>query len=176
MIYINSPLFRHCHSPDQKKRQWRNRLVPVAFAETALPVVQRLIARPVMVVGWSLVFLSHLLVNSASSSDTEDPLTYHIIGVSGGLQDGFPDHFKLDYGATSNFESEPNAVRAIFVGRALVRGCKAYLDVMQEGWRQYTVSAFRVQRDSTKRRSRHSSCSEIRVFALLLHFFILLPK
>jgi hypothetical protein len=59
---------------------------------------------------------------------------YVFIGVSGGLQDGFPDHVKLDY-----HSGQDDEVRAVFVGRALVRGTKAYLDVMQEGWRQYTL-------------------------------------
>jgi hypothetical protein len=54
---------------------------------------------------------------------------YYVIGVSGGLQDGFPDRGKMDYVDS----------KAIFLGRALVRGYKAYLDVMQEGWRQYVV-------------------------------------
>lgn len=58
---------------------------------------------------------------------------YVLIGVSGGLQDGFPDHVKMDYNVGLDDE-----VRAIFVGKALVRGTKAYLDVMQEGWRQYS--------------------------------------
>jgi hypothetical protein len=57
---------------------------------------------------------------------------YIIVGVSGGLQDGFPDRTNLDYHSGLLDES-----KAIFVGKALVRGYKAYLDLMQEGWRQY---------------------------------------
>jgi hypothetical protein len=60
---------------------------------------------------------------------------YLLIGVSGGLQDGFPDRRKLDY------ENEDEVVKAIFLGRALIRGYKAYLDVMQEGWRQYVPAS-----------------------------------
>jgi len=41
---------------------------------------------------------------------------------------------RMDYHA--GMEDE---VRAIFIGRALVRGCKAYLDVMEDGFRQYTA-------------------------------------
>ena len=74
------------------------------------------------------VFLLHMR-SAAAAEDHE----YISIGVSGGLQDGFPDHVKMDY-----HPGEPDEVQAIFIGRALVRGCKAYLDVMQEGWRQYT--------------------------------------
>lgn len=58
---------------------------------------------------------------------------YIIVGVSGGLQDGFPNRSNLDYNAGQLDES-----KAIFVGKALVRGYKAYLDLMQEGWRQYS--------------------------------------
>ena len=64
--------------------------------------------------------------------DAEEP-SYVMLAVSGGLQDGFPDHVKLDYHA-----GQDDQVASIFIGRALVRGTKAYLDVMQEGWRQYT--------------------------------------
>jgi len=77
-----------------------------------------------------LTVLLHLASIIAGADSTHD---YIFIGVSGGLQDGFPDHVKMDY-----HPSEPDEVQAIFIGRALVRGCKAYLDVMQEGWRQYT--------------------------------------
>jgi hypothetical protein len=64
---------------------------------------------------------------------------YRAIAVSGGLQEGFPDHAKMDY-YPSNEENDDGSgvVKAVFVGRALVRGCKAYLDVMEPGWRQYT--------------------------------------
>jgi len=58
---------------------------------------------------------------------------YLIIGVSGSLQDGFPLHTNLDYRPGELDES-----KGIFIGKALVRGYKAYLDVMQDGWRQYS--------------------------------------
>lgn len=57
---------------------------------------------------------------------------YLIVGVSGGLQDGFPERPKMDY--HHDLEDE---VKAIYLGKALVRGYKAFLDVMQPGWRQY---------------------------------------
>jgi hypothetical protein len=70
---------------------------------------------------------------------TKLPLSTHspeyiVVGVSGGLQDGLPEHFRLDYHA-----GERDEVQAIFLRRALVRGYKAYLDVMQPTWRQYTA-------------------------------------
>jgi hypothetical protein len=55
---------------------------------------------------------------------------YVMVGVSGGLQEGFPDHFRLDYRKEGP---------AVFVGRALVRGYRSYLDVMQPTWRQYVT-------------------------------------
>jgi hypothetical protein len=60
-------------------------------------------------------------------------LEYLIVGVSGGLQKNFPEHPKLDY---VNKETNEQ-VGAVFLGRGLVRGYQSYLDVMQEGWRQY---------------------------------------
>jgi hypothetical protein len=57
---------------------------------------------------------------------------YLIVGVSGGLQDGFPERSKMDY-----HPGQDDAVPALFLGKGLVRGYKAFLDVMQPGWRQY---------------------------------------
>ena len=66
--------------------------------------------------------------------ETTTTVEYAIVGVSGGLQDGFPEHVRLDYRSGDPIHE----VQAIYVGRGLVRGYKAFLDVMQEGWRQYT--------------------------------------
>jgi hypothetical protein len=76
------------------------------------------------------LFLLLLLKTTTLSVAAQE---YIIVGVSGGLQDGFPDHSKLDY-----HSGQSDEVPAVFLGRALVRGYKAYLDVMQETWRQYT--------------------------------------
>jgi hypothetical protein len=78
-----------------------------------------------------LILLFILFLAVVSMEEQEDP-SYVILGVSGGLQDGFPDHIKMDYHAGQHDE-----VQAILLGRALVRGVKSYLDVMQPGWRQY---------------------------------------
>jgi len=75
----------------------------------------------------------NVLVASFVAAAPSENREYLIVGVSGGLQDGFPEHHKLDYHSGESDES-----RAIFLGRALVRGYKAFLDVMQEGWRQYS--------------------------------------
>jgi hypothetical protein len=56
-----------------------------------------------------------------------------MIGVSGGLQDGYPDRKNLDYVNPDTGET----VKAILLGKIFVRGYKAYLDVMESGWRQY---------------------------------------
>jgi hypothetical protein len=72
-------------------------------------------------------------VVDASADDNDRH--YTIVGVSGGLQDGFPDRINMDYHSGQEDES-----KALFLGRGLVRGYKAYLDVMQEEWRQYIVS------------------------------------
>ena len=72
--------------------------------------------------------LAWLLLPSALASS--DP-NYIFVGVSGGLQDGFPDHTKMDY------RQGEELVEAIYLGRGLVRGTKAFLDVMEPGYRQY---------------------------------------
>ena len=76
---------------------------------------------------WTLFLWSIITLQSVQAQN------YIIIGVSGGLQDGFPDHKNLDWHA-----GQEDEVQAVFLGRALVRGYKAYLDVMEHGWRQYT--------------------------------------
>lgn len=54
-----------------------------------------------------------------------------IVGVSGTLQDGFPLRDRLDYTA------ENEMIPAIFIGKALVRGYKAYLDIKDPDCREY---------------------------------------
>jgi hypothetical protein len=80
------------------------------------------------------LFLLHTTIDSqivpVQATNTPE---YVMVGVSGGLQDGFPEHFRMDY--HSGMDDE---VPAVFLGRALVRGYKSYLDVMQPDWRQYT--------------------------------------
>jgi hypothetical protein len=49
------------------------------------------------------------------------------------LQDGFPLHNRLDY----QDSDARTTTKAIYVGKALVRGYKAYLDIKDEGWREY---------------------------------------
>lgn len=74
-----------------------------------------------------------LLISSCEvCHSTEGNREYIIVGVSGGLQAGFPDHNKIDY-----HPGEDDEVQGVFLGRALVRGYKSYLDVMEPDWRQY---------------------------------------
>lgn len=79
-----------------------------------------------------ILFVMFLSQGKAQHGQQES-VQYIAIGVSGGLQEGFPDHVKVDY-----HPGEKDEVQAVFIGRALVRGTKAYLDVMEPGWRQYT--------------------------------------
>jgi hypothetical protein len=81
------------------------------------------------------ILLLWLLLARIGEAALDERREYLVVGVSGGLQDGFPEHVRLDF-----HSGEPDESKAIFLGRALVRGYKAYLDVMQDGWRQYTVS------------------------------------
>jgi len=67
-----------------------------------------------------------LLFISSASAD------YLLVGVSGTLQDGFPLRDRLDYR-----QSGQELVPAIFIGKGLVRGYKAYLDVKDAGCREY---------------------------------------
>jgi hypothetical protein len=78
--------------------------------------------------------------------------SYMLLGVSGTLQEGFPLRPRLDYNASAapdndddnnnnNCSKGPPYVPAVFIGRALVRGFKAYLDVKDPGWREYVPEA-----------------------------------
>jgi hypothetical protein len=80
-----------------------------------------------------LNFVVHFLFLGASFCQVVDAVEYVMVGVSGGLQEGFPEHDRMDYRV-----GETDEVPAVFLGRALVRGYKSYLDVMQVHWRQYT--------------------------------------
>jgi hypothetical protein len=79
------------------------------------------------------VVLFAVISSSKYAQAKECDQEYIIVGVSGGLQAGFPDHKNLDY-----HPGQPDEVQAVFLGRALVRGYKSYLDVMEPDWRQYT--------------------------------------
>jgi len=110
------------------------RMLLVTFLLTLLPLLS---FRHVVVVDSSTTA-------APGADDGGGVVKYYLIGVSGGLQDGFPDHSKLDYrknlrggDGVREGDAEEEVVRAVFVGKALVRGTKAYLDVMQDGWREY---------------------------------------
>jgi hypothetical protein len=80
----------------------------------------------------ALLFWWLLIFNSCCCQSQKCNQEYVIVGVSGGLQGGFPDHTNLDY-----HSGQVDEVQAVFLGRALVRGYKSYLDVMEPNWRQY---------------------------------------
>lgn len=61
---------------------------------------------------------------------------YILIGVSGGLQEGFPAHSKIHYHDKNTGEH----AKALFLGRGLVRGYKAFLDLMEHSWREYATA------------------------------------
>lgn len=89
-----------------------------------------------IVVGLELLIGVAAQPTSSSSSESK----YLLIGVSGGLQDGFPERSKMDY---VHYDDRTNTTTtitpAIFIGKALIRGYKAFLDVMESGHRQYVV-------------------------------------
>jgi hypothetical protein len=85
------------------------------------------------------ISLGVLLIRSCfhtRSALADDESQYVLVGVSGGLQDGFPERSKMDY----NNEDDEGSGKAIFLGKGLIRGYKAFLDVMEVGYRQYVVS------------------------------------
>jgi hypothetical protein len=93
-------------------------------------VVLRIVTHPKL----ALVLAQSLL--SPASSSTK----YLLVGVSGGLQDGFPERSKMDYIQYDEVTNTTITITpAIYIGKALIRGYKAFLDVMEMGYRQYMV-------------------------------------
>ena len=67
------------------------------------------------------------------AGDNTDDVSYYMLGVSGGLQDGYEGRKNLDYTDPETGET----VKGILLGKIFVRGYKSYLDIMESGWRQY---------------------------------------
>lgn len=84
-----------------------------------------------------LLFCFFLYLTFHGSSAKEQ--SFALIGVSGTLQDGFELRDRLDYVDCSNATAGGSCttIPAKFVGKALVRGYKAYLDIKPKGWREY---------------------------------------
>lgn len=79
-----------------------------------------------------VAFLALFFFSIVSLSYSDTPKEqYVLVGVSGTLQDGFELRDRLDY---------EGGAKARFVGKALVRGYKAYLDVKRQGCREYKAS------------------------------------
>ena len=91
----------------------------------------------ILIIGLVVIYQNHHYQNKKNSPTNE----YLIIAVSGGLQHGFPEHDKLDYYVGSG-ATPP--VKALYLGRGLVRGYKAYLDVMEPTHRQYVDEPARI--------------------------------
>jgi hypothetical protein len=87
-----------------------------------------------------LSFVSYYSLAQHASGSCE--ASYLLIGVSGTLQDGFPLRDRLDYTSPSPCNDtapgdENKHVPAILIGKALVRGFKAYLDIKEPEWREF---------------------------------------
>jgi hypothetical protein len=84
----------------------------------------------------SLVSYYSLAQDTSGSSEA----SYLLIGVSGTLQDSFSLRSRLDYTSPSPSTApgdKDEHVPAILIGKALVRGFKAYLDIKEPGWREF---------------------------------------
>ncbi|CAB9500825.1 expressed unknown protein [Seminavis robusta] len=95
-----------------------------------------------------LLFLGCLLLCFNEAVAVE----YIVIGVTGLFEEGFPSHPILHYtAAPDDFDdgniktidernSENDNTNAIFLGRGVVRGYRAFLDITEPGWREYHVN------------------------------------
>jgi hypothetical protein len=73
---------------------------------------------------------------STSSSDQET-ISYVLLAVSGTLEEGFELRPNMDYRPNHNNNDNNNVgrVNATFLGKALVRGYKSFLDIKNPTWR-----------------------------------------
>jgi hypothetical protein len=91
-----------------------------------------LLCTPILILTLVLSFVSYYSLAQDTSGSSE--ISYLLIGVSGTLQDGFPLRDRLDYTAPGD---KDEYVPAILIGKALVRGYKAYLDIKEPEWREF---------------------------------------
>jgi len=71
--------------------------------------------------------------NPSAADDVNHVNTaFTIVAVSGTLEEGFPLRPNLDYQPGT-----PNEVLSTFLGRALIRGLRAHLDIKSSGWREF---------------------------------------
>ena len=62
-------------------------------------------------------------------------ISYVLLAVSGTLEEGFELRKNMDY--RPNGDDGPGRVNATFLGKALVRGYKSFLDIKNPTWREY---------------------------------------
>ena len=62
-------------------------------------------------------------------------ISYVLLAVSGTLEEGFELRKNMDYRPFG--DDGPGRVNATFLGKALVRGYKSFLDIKDPGWREY---------------------------------------
>jgi len=62
-------------------------------------------------------------------------ISYVLLAVSGTLEEGFELRRNMDYVGTNG--GQQDRVNATFLGKALVRGYKGYLDIKNPNWREY---------------------------------------
>jgi hypothetical protein len=71
----------------------------------------------------------------ARSETEETRISYVLLAVSGTLEEGFELRKNMDY--RPHGDNGPGRVNATFLGKALVRGYKSFLDIKNPTWREY---------------------------------------
>mmetsp|Transcript_21934 Transcript_21934/g.31783 ORF Transcript_21934/g.31783 Transcript_21934/m.31783 type:complete len:360 (+) Transcript_21934:62-1141(+) len=70
-----------------------------------------------------------------------EKISYVLLAVSGTLEEGFELRENLDY--RPHKSNNVGRVNATFLGKALVRGYKSFLDVKNPSWREYKTEGFK---------------------------------
>ena len=84
------------------------------------------------------VALSIMMMGPPSTNSNTTTISYVLLAVSGTLEEGFSLRSNLDFKKSSeDGSSNEGRVNATFLGHALVRGYKSFLDIKQPDWREY---------------------------------------
>lgn len=70
----------------------------------------------------------------ARDNSNGEKISYVLLAVSGTLEEGFELRRNLDYRPS---DDDASSVNATFLGKALVRGYKSFLDIKNPTWREY---------------------------------------
>lgn len=89
-----------------------------------------------LIVSLAHVHIALSVTCAYNPSATQPALTFVLLAVSGTLEDNFELRANIDYWPNKKVNNN-GRVNATFIGKTLVRGYKAFLDIKDRSWREY---------------------------------------